>query len=68
MELFVSLDGVGLSLVNRKPDEVAYIKLRRYVTPSHGFYGSCPAHYGDNSQIFQIPNQLCKRRLVKVYL
>ena len=34
MELFVSLDGVGLSLVNSKPDELVYIKLRRCV--SHG--------------------------------
>lgn len=31
MELFMSLDGVGLSLVNSKPDEVAYITLSRYV-------------------------------------
>ena len=31
MELFVSLDGVGLSLVNGKPDEVAYITLSRFV-------------------------------------
>lgn len=30
MELFMSLDGVGLSLVNSKPDEVAYITLSRY--------------------------------------
>ena len=27
----MSLDGVGLSLVNSKPDEVAYITLSRYV-------------------------------------
>ena len=65
MELFVSLDGVGLSLVNSKPDEVAYIKLRRYVRPSHEFYDSCPAHYGENSQIFQITNQMSKGRWVK---
>ena len=32
MELFVSLDGVSLSLVNSKPDEMAYITLSRYVT------------------------------------
>jgi len=37
MELFISLDGVGLSLVNSKPDEVAYIKLRRYVSRVTGF-------------------------------
>lgn len=49
MELFMSLDGVGLSLVNSKPDEVAYIKLRRYVSPSRG---SCPVHYGENSDLF----------------
>ena len=65
MELFVSLDGVGLSVVNSKPDEVAYIKLRRYVSPSHGFYDSCPVHYGENSQIFQITNHMSKGRWVK---
>ncbi|EDO42078.1 predicted protein, partial [Nematostella vectensis] len=27
MEVFVSLDGVGLSLVNNKPEEVSYITL-----------------------------------------
>ena len=64
MELFVSLDGVGLSLVNSKPDEVAYIKLRRYVRPIHGFYDS-PVHYGGNSQIFQITSQMSKGRWVK---
>lgn len=30
-ELFVSLDGVGLSLMNNKPEEVANITLSRYV-------------------------------------
>lgn len=34
MEVFISLDGVGLSLVNSKPDEVAYITLSRYVSLS----------------------------------
>ena len=30
MEVFISLDGVGLSLVNGKPDEISYITLSRY--------------------------------------
>ena len=51
MELFISLDGVGLSLVNSKPDEVAYIKLRRYVSSSHVFLCSCPVHYVENSDL-----------------
>ena len=30
MEVFVSLDGVGLSLVNGQPQEVSYITLSRW--------------------------------------
>ena len=40
MELFVSLDGVGLSLVNGKPDEVAYITLSRFVTKDQQFFNN----------------------------
>ena len=39
----MSLDGVGLSLVNSKPDEVAYITLSRYL---HTFlYTGICIHY-----------------------
>lgn len=34
----MSLDGVGLSLVNSKPDEMAYITLSRYVTKFLAIY------------------------------
>ena len=49
MEVFMSLDGVGLSLVNSKPDEVAYITLSRYVFSSVACYRSLGIQSFSNS-------------------
>lgn len=50
----MSLDGVGLSLVNSKPDEVAYITLSRCVNPSV----ACSKALGERILIYPTLHQL----------
>ena len=48
------LDGVGLSLVNNKPDEVAYITLSRYVMKSLANSSVYTLKKQNNNNYFQI--------------